>query len=305
MSPDFWPEESESAQQELATLLQERAKSAVAPPTSFESGSLRVQAGLPHPIPRCGSGMDVGRWHSMDGPRLDWENAALFREIDVGAPRLYEALRRCERVGKTTPPPAISPAAAVACDVGDAARVLAQGLLQRDTIESSKGIYFASVLLAYIFGTERAWRLRSRADLELAVRLPPLLGMTGRGALERILELLLERRGVRVVEAPLQTEERSRIDGSRPEVSLREPVGNAVKRAATRAFPPLAGSWRLVSPTLTVVLGRAHQGQVGIAQEYGYERRDGAVIADADAAMVRDVVRQYVAPHVFIQVSGG
>lgn len=268
----------------------------------------------PRPLPRRVNGRRVplGALYGFTS-RTDPGRLGASRVIAAGAP-LQHAVgqRRVFKEGRyvteSLVPEVISPSVAAGrldcfLDLGDHAELAASWSMEHllERIVSDRGLQ-AEIILRYLWGTEstRAWYLRARPDLELRVRLPPLLGWSSLEDLERCLGEVFElcARMTLDLEAP-----DAKVGNLASPLHARG-TPKAASRRGTRAGPPVVGPAPLRAPALRAEL--EPEGDE-LALEYGFDSAAEETKADARPgwSLLEAVARCYLPPHVEVIPSRG
>lgn len=248
---------------------------------------------------RCGTGFQPRRWHSVDGQVFTWVSLASFiatlpenhrhAEVDVFAPRLNDLWPLQEVREAEFRRISLEHHSEVALDVGDAAIVLGDALIQRLITRLISRPCVAETLLDILYQPGwRTWRLTERPDIELGIRMLPLLGLVSGEWLDWALRQAFGNTAV------LSIVEKAAADG--PDVCAK--VDRVLPHSTLTAFPPLVGNWRLAGPVLRVTLRDRPlaDGEMTL----GYE--DGLADSPKSRRCARNIVAEFAPPHVHIEI---
>jgi len=251
------------------------------------------------PTIRCGTGFQPRRWHSVDGQIFNWAGLASFvanlpennrhAEVDVFAPRLNDLWPLQEVREAEFRRISLEHHSEVALDVADAAMVLGDALIQRLITRLTSRPCVAETLLDILYPPGwRTWRLTERPDIELGIRMLPLLGLVSGEWLDWALRQAFGDSAV------LSVIEKAAVSG--PELCAK--VDRGSPHSTLTAFPPLVGSWRLAEPVLRVTLLERHlsDGETSL----GYE--DGLADSPKSRRCARNIVAEFAPPHTHIEI---
>jgi len=167
--------------------------------------------------------------------------------------------------------------------------VLGDALIQRLITRLTSRPCVAETLLDILYPPGwRTWRFTERPDIELGIRMLPLLGLVSGEWLDWALRRAFGDTAV------LSIAEKAEVGG--PELCAR--VDHSPPRSTLTAFPPLVGSWRLAGPVLRVTLDGRHlsDGEVSL----GYE--DGLADSPKSRRCAQNIVAEFAPPHTHIEI---
>lgn len=263
--------------------------------------------GIPLPRMRGGASPNTGGLFTVAGEELAWTELLQLLggrapkpvELDAGVWRLNDVYRGAGFSRTDQQLFEGDREIEAALDVADAAGILGRLLLTLAVQRCHGAIHNSEVLLRLLYpGLLRRWQFAKRPDVELAVRIPPLLGLTSRTWLDWALRLCYGEVFIAISESATPVAERfaERI-GCRRAPNTTRPVGFAA--------PAVVGAYQLTQPCVHVAIGPLSDSiadQLGLAID-GPEPR---AKDEKEKTCARVLLEEYLQPHVQIcvEISG-